>query len=172
MKGRRHVFLVGMPGSGKSTVGRLLAKELGRPFVDVDSALVKKTGHAIPWIFAHQGEKEFRRLESAVLRELALAPRPGVIATGGGAVLLDANVNLMKAHGRVVFIDTAGRTLVQRLKKAGQGRPLMRGTGLAGRVKKMASARRPRYLKADLRVRGSRPAGKIAETVARRLKLP
>jgi shikimate kinase len=170
MRGGGHIWLVGMPASGKSTVGRLLAREMGRPFTDSDRALVKAAGHGIPWIFEHLGEKAFRRIEARVLRGLALQATPRVIATGGGAVTVASNLKLMKGSGRVVFIDTSLDEIEKRLSGPEQDRPLMRGCGLRGKVQALYDARKDAYRRADFRVRGSRPPAKVAAAILDRLK--
>ncbi len=87
----RHIVLVGLPGVGKSTVGRRLAKELGRPFADVDEQIELRAGATVPAIFRHQGEAAFRRAEAAVLADLVGRVSPLVIAAGGGVVTVEAN---------------------------------------------------------------------------------
>lgn len=99
-----HLYLVGFMGSGKSAMGRLLAEALQRPFVDLDSTVEERSGHSIPEIFERRGEVWFRELEFEALRELAEAS-PAVIATGGGAFDREANRELMRASGLVVWLD-------------------------------------------------------------------
>ena len=114
-----NIALVGMPGSGKSTVGEFLAKILGKTFVDADAAIVQKTGISIPEIFATRGEAEFRRLENAVLQELG--KQSGlVIATGGGCVTVDKNYSALHQNSRIFWLKrdifalpTEGRPLSQ-----------------------------------------------------------
>ena len=97
------IFLVGMMGAGKTTIGRALAHKLRRPFVDTDRVLVERTGVPIATIFEIEGEAGFRRRESAVLAEIA-QERGRVIATGGGIVLDPANREAMRAHGTVLYL--------------------------------------------------------------------
>ena len=101
---QESIVLIGMPGAGKTTVGRILAQKTGREFVDFDEEIVKRTGHTIPFIFQNFGEARFRGWESAFVGELS---RFGglVIATGGGTVLREENVRLLKHYGRLVFLD-------------------------------------------------------------------
>src|ERR671910_217046 len=84
VEGARHVVLVGLMGVGKTTVGRRLAKELARPFADVDEQVELRAGRVIPDIFRHDGEEAFRRAEAEVLAELVARPLPLVLAGGGG----------------------------------------------------------------------------------------
>lgn len=120
----RHVVLVGLPGVGKSTVGRRLAKELGRPFADVDEQIELAAGATVPVIFAEQGEAAFRRTEAAVLSDLLGRPSPLVIAAGGGIVTGAANrAQLAGAH--VVWLQASARFLAARTDPT--HRPLLAG---------------------------------------------
>ena len=101
---KQNIVLVGMPGSGKSTVGKLLAQALGMDFADTDDVIVNKAKTPIPEIFASQGEKAFRDLESDAVAEVSKQQHT-VIATGGGAVLREENVKLLGQNGRIYFLD-------------------------------------------------------------------
>lgn len=101
---KENVVLIGMPGSGKTTVGKAAAKQLGRTFVDLDDEIVRRAGCPIPEIFASQGEAAFRDLETAVTREFS-AQNGLVIATGGGCVLRQENVRYLRMNGRLLWID-------------------------------------------------------------------
>ncbi len=101
---KENVVLIGMPASGKSTVGKLLSERLGREFIDTDELIVKRAGMEITEIFKSFGEKHFRDLESEVIREVS-AKNSVVIATGGGAVLSPENVSALRLGGRLFFID-------------------------------------------------------------------
>lgn len=102
--GKENIVLTGMPGSGKSTVGRQLAQRLERPFLDTDSLIEEKTGLSPADIIRTRGEAAFRAVETDIIRETA--PRTGcVIATGGGAVLRAENVELLRMNGRIFFLD-------------------------------------------------------------------
>ena len=100
-----NIVLSGMPSAGKSTVGRLLAQELNRPFFDLDEEIVRFAGRSIPEIFATDGEATFRNLETEVLREVLANQKGIVLATGGGAVLRDENVDLLHRNGKIYFLD-------------------------------------------------------------------
>lgn len=104
LKEKENIVLIGMPGSGKSTVGKRLAEALSMDFADSDAEIVKQAGKTIPEIFASEGEDGFRNLESKVIAELAMLQHT-VIATGGGAVLRSQNVSALKENGRVYFLD-------------------------------------------------------------------
>lgn len=101
---KENLVLIGMPGCGKTTVGKAVAASLGRAFVDLDDEIVRKAGFAIPEIFASQGETAFRDLETEVTRAFG-AQNGLVIATGGGCVLRAENVQNLKLNGRLVWID-------------------------------------------------------------------
>lgn len=103
LKQKQNIVLVGMPGSGKTTVGKLLAEKLGFDFLDTDDEIVKKHGN-ITDIFASKGEKVFRDYESSVIKEVS-SLQGKVIATGGGAVLRKENTDLLKRNGKIYFLD-------------------------------------------------------------------
>ncbi|MBQ8868652.1 MAG: AAA family ATPase [Oscillospiraceae bacterium] len=108
---KQNIVLIGMPGSGKSTIGKKLADMLGMQFVDTDEVIVKNAGKTIPDIFAECGEEKFRDMESQAVLEVAKLQHT-VIATGGGAVLRKENVNLLRENGRIYFIDRALSSIV------------------------------------------------------------
>ncbi len=110
-----RLYLIGYRGSGKSTVGRLLARRLGWDFVDADEHLEAQAGQSIFAIFAAEGEQGFRQREAAILRSLSERPRH-VIATGGGVVLSAANRELLRATGHCVWLTGDPATLYQRLE--------------------------------------------------------
>jgi shikimate kinase len=121
------VVLVGLMGSGKTTVGRRLAARLDRPFVDADEALEARAGRSIADIFETDGEEAFRDLESEVLAWLLAAPQPGVIASGGGVVLRPENRKLLSAHDvTVVWLDAGPAFLASRVERKAH-RPLLAG---------------------------------------------
>jgi len=106
-----NIVLIGMPASGKSTVGKNLSKELGMEFFDTDNLIVEKAGCEISEIFEKKGETYFRDLESEVVKEVSLKKNV-IIATGGGAILRKENVEALKAYGRLYFIDRALKNLL------------------------------------------------------------
>jgi len=101
---KQNIVLTGMPGSGKSTIGKLLASELGMNFIDTDEEIVKRAQKTIPDIFREQGEQGFREIESQVIADLS-GVQNMVIATGGGAVLNEKNIEMLRENGKIYFID-------------------------------------------------------------------
>ena len=108
---KRNIVLIGMPGCGKTTIGKAVAEETQKEFIDTDDEIVKKAGMSIPEIFESFGEKKFREIEAEVIKEVA-ASQSAVIATGGGAVLNPENVSLLRENGILVFIDRPIEDLV------------------------------------------------------------
>jgi len=146
------IFLVGFMGSGKSTVGRALAYELGWGFADLDEDIEKREGMSIRQIFDDRGEAEFRRAETAALRERVRAVecgRPWVIALGGGAFLSEENFEIVSNNGVTVWLDCSFATVERRL--AGQHveynhRPLARDPE---KLRELFAVRRTGYERAD-----------------------
>lgn len=130
-----NAILIGMPGSGKSAVGRALAARMGRPFIDVDDEIVRRAGKSIPAIFAEGGEAAFRSLETEALCEICRG-KGAVIATGGGAVLRDENVRAMRQNGRVLWLTRDLNAL------STDGRPLSKSPEA---LKAMWAERQPKY---------------------------
>lgn len=150
-----RIVLVGLSGSGKSTVSRHLASRLGWEAADSDDWIAAETGRAITDIFANDGEPAFREIEHAALQ--ALCRRPGlVLATGAGVVTVEANWPLLRARSRVVWLQAPLELLVARLtQQTGDGptvvRPLLAGDPLA-RIQALDAARRDLYARADLAI--------------------
>jgi shikimate kinase len=117
------VYLVGMPGSGKSTIGPELARRLGVPFVELDAEIERVAGRTVREIFADEGEGRFRELEAAALVEAA-ARDPAVVSCGGGVVLEPANRITLRATGEVVFLSVPIEVLRERVRPA-EDRPLI-----------------------------------------------
>lgn len=114
MTERRHVLLIGLPGAGKTSVGRRLAKDLQRPFADVDEQLELQVGRCIPQIFAADGEEAFRRWETEVFGDLMGRRRPLVVAAGGGTVMREVNQAVARKHGLVVWLRASAQFLASR----------------------------------------------------------
>lgn len=129
-----------MPGTGKSTIGRLVARRLDRPFVDSDHEIEIRCGVRIPVIFELEGEAGFRDRESAVLADLAAMPEPLVLATGGGAVLREANRIALRSTGQLVYLHSTPLVLWQRTR-GDKGRPLLQTSDPRGRIEELYAAR-------------------------------
>ena len=146
---KENIVLTGMPGSGKTTVGRLLSETLERPFVDTDEEIVKRAGKPIADIFKECGEEGFRELEAAVIRDVGNEYRGAVIATGGGAILRDDNLRALRRAGRLYFLDRPLEDLLPT-----PDRPL---ASSAEAISRRYNERYPRYCAtADVRI--SHPA--------------
>lgn len=146
---KQNIVLTGMPGSGKSTVGRVLARQLDRELVDTDTEIIRLAKKPIPEIFAQRGERGFRDLESQVIQEVSR--RTGlVIATGGGAILREENVRRLRQNGRIYFLDRPAEDI-----QPTDDRPLARDMEA---VRQRYAERYPRYTStadAAVPVRGS-----------------
>jgi len=137
-----RLVLIGMMGSGKSTVGALAARRLGWSHLDTDTCVERATGRSVPEIFAVDGEPAFRSAESDALRR-ALGEEPVVVSVGGGAVLDPKNRQLIERGSTVVWLRAEVATLAGRIG-AGEGRPLLEGRG-ADALAQLDRARRPLY---------------------------
>lgn len=136
------IFLVGPMGAGKTTIGKLLAKHLGRQFVDCDWHIVQQTGADIPWIFEKEGESGFRDRETRALAELTVLPDI-VMATGGGAVERPENRELLK-NGLVIYLDASVDTQLARTKKD-KNRPLLQSDNPRAVLELLYERRNPLY---------------------------
>ena len=139
----RNVFLIGPMGAGKSTIGRLLAKELKFPFKDSDREIEVRTGADIPWIFDVEGEEGFRQREEAMIAEL-VEERGIVLATGGGVVMRPANRAALTANGLVVYLCTSVEQQLQRTAKDRQ-RPLLQTADPEAVLRDLMARRDPLY---------------------------
>ncbi|UOD50465.1 shikimate kinase [Orrella daihaiensis] len=164
------LFLIGMPGSGKSTIGKGLAKALGRPFIDLDHEIEARCGVAIPVIFEIEGEPGFRKRESQVLEEVAQQPDV-VIATGGGAVLAESNREILSQHGVVIYLKASVEELVRRTSRD-RNRPLLATNDPKTRLYELLDERSPIYDSlADIVVEtGSASVPSVVQQIVTRLK--
>ncbi len=137
------ISLIGLPGSGKSTVGRQLAKRLHLPFVDSDHAIEARLGCSIREYFEREGEEQFRNVEAAVLDELTRMPS-GVLSTGGGSVLRAANRENLRARSLVVYLKSSPDELFRRLRHD-INRPLLQVADPLNRLRDLYLARDPLY---------------------------
>lgn len=151
----RSIALIGLSGSGKSTVGRLLAERLGWPLRDTDALIAAAAGRSVPQIFAEEGEARFRDQEAAALRA-ALEGGPCVVATGGGIVLRAENRAQLRERAFVAWLDAPTEALAARLRAHDEARPLLAGDDLFARLEALRAARAALYVEvADARVETS-----------------
>ena len=141
-------MLVGLPGSGKSTVGPLLANALGVPFLDLDAEIERRHGLTVSQIFLQRGEILFRAMEHALTRELATKSGM-VLAPGGGWMVNEANVGLLRPPARIIHLEVSVATAVARLGSGIERRPLLAGPAAQTSLEALAAARTPLYSSAD-----------------------
>ena len=139
----KRVVLVGPMGAGKSTIGRMLAKELGYRFMDTDRIIEERCGANIPWIFDVEGEDGFRQRETAMLSELASDPQT-VLATGGGAVMREENHSHLKRDAVVVYLKASLEQQVERTRKD-KNRPLLQNDNPEAVLRRLFALRDPLY---------------------------
>jgi len=143
----KNIYLIGFMGTGKSTVGKILAKDLGAEFVDTDKMVEGQTGKTISQIFEESSEEEFRRLESGVLREITERDNL-VVSTGGGIVVTRGNLELMKETGLVVTLIADVQTIMDRVGADGAKRPLLDVDEPFEEIKKLLYDRASFYINA------------------------
>jgi shikimate kinase len=140
---RGNLFLVGMPGSGKSTLGRLLAKRLEKQFYDTDAEIERRLGVTIPVIFELEGEPGFRERESTIICEFVTYANV-ILATGGGAILLLPNRTALKQNGTVLYLHATPDTLWERTRRS-KHRPLLQAADPQARLNELYAFRDPVY---------------------------
>jgi shikimate kinase len=138
-----NIYLVGLMGAGKTTIGRSLARRLDGSFVDTDREIERRTGVSIPTIFEIEGEEGFRKRESQIIADVS-KENAGVVATGGGSVLREENRAVMRAAGFVIYLDVPPRTLWERTRHD-KHRPLLQVTDPLSKLSQLFIARDPLY---------------------------
>ena len=146
MSGPRIIALVGLPGGGKTTVGRQLARRLGVRFADSDAVIEQRLGEPIRSYFEREGEQAFRDLEQAAIADL-MNSWDGVLATGGGVVLREANRRALREHALVVYLRSSPEELARRLKNDTK-RPLLQVSNPLAKLRELHGARDPLYCEA------------------------
>ena len=155
----KNIFLIGMPSSGKSTLGRQLARSLGYQFIDMDDLIVNQEISTIPEIFKYKGEDYFRQVESKILK--GIKPNQKLlVATGGGVPCFFDNMDFIKANGTSIFLNVPPEDLLKRIQKSeGNNRPLIdkkkSNEVLLNELKERYENRLKFYERADIQVDGS-----------------
>ena len=147
----RQVVLTGLPGSGKSSIGRELARRIGWNFVDLDEVVVEREGRTIERIFAESGEERFRELEAAATAELR-GRDALVLAPGGGWITKPRTVALIRPPARMAYLRVTPAVAAARIEASTAVRPLLAGTDAARRIEELLGARERLYRTADLTV--------------------
>lgn len=165
----RNIYLIGLMGAGKTTVGKILAKHLGRDFYDSDHEIEKRTGVKIPVIFELEGEAGFRRREKAAIDELCQMPGI-VLATGGGAVLAPENREMLKKTGVVIYLRANVNELWHRTRHDKQ-RPLLQNVDVRAKLEQLYTERDPLYTETATLIvdTGSQPVATIINRIEQAL---
>jgi shikimate kinase len=145
-----NIVLIGYRGSGKTSVGKLIAKKLGRGFVDTDNLIIEKAGSSINEMVKEKGWPYFRDMEKDVIKELSGSDNL-VIATGGGVVTNDINMDNLKANGIIIWLDVDVETVKKRLSRdntSKENRPSLTGDNPVDEIGEVMEKRRPLYMKA------------------------
>jgi shikimate kinase len=168
---KNNIFLIGLMGAGKSTVGKVLAKKLGRRFLDADHVIEERCGVRIPVIFEMEGEAGFRKREAQTIQEIT-AEHDIVLATGGGAVLLADNRIALKERGIVIYLHANPAELWHRTK-GGEGRPLLRNGDPKKILENLYAIRDPLYREiADHVIETGKPSvNQLVNTLIMQLEL-
>ncbi|MDI6783186.1 MAG: shikimate kinase [bacterium] len=145
-----NIVLVGFMGTGKTTVGKLLANKLNWSYVDTDTLIEQKNQHSIPAIFEQYGEPYFRDRESEVIQEV-MQKQQQIVATGGGIVLRDQNIAVMKSNGMVICLTATPAVIFERTKSDAY-RPLLKVTHPQQRIQELLESRASFYAKADITI--------------------
>lgn len=163
---KRSVVLLGLPGAGKSTVGRLAAKELGAPFVDLDAVIVRKAQKPVAQIFAEEGEQRFRALEAEAMKG-ALAGPPSIISPGGGWAAQPGVLDAALDQALFIYLKVQATTAARRAGQAA-GRPLLDGHDPVARMREFLTQREPLYQRAHVELKADMPsAAALAAEVSR-----
>lgn len=164
-----NIFFVGLMGAGKTTIGRMLAKHLGKSFYDTDHEIERRTGVNIPLIFELEGEAGFRKRETGVIAELCQM-HDIVLATGGGAILAPQNRDNLRQHGTVIYLRANVQELWQRTRND-KNRPLLQTDDPRAKLEELFIVRDPLYREvADIVLdTGGQPVGSLVQQIEQKL---
>lgn len=163
------IFLIGMPGSGKSTVGAQLAEVMGWPFFDLDDWITGKSGKEIFQIFEQDGEDYFRHLESASLSELIRSQEHFVCATGGGTPCFFDNLKEMKKAGTVIFLDVPINDLIVRAENQQVNRPLLK-KGIDTSLRRLFEDRKDCYQEAAIHIEAVASVDEVVKAIGLKIE--
>jgi shikimate kinase len=164
-----NIFFVGLMGAGKTTIGKLLAKHLGKNFYDTDHEIEKRTGVKVSTIFELEGEAGFRKRETAVIQELSQL-RNIIMATGGGAILAEENRELLKNHGTVIYLRANVNELWHRMRND-KHRPLLQNVDIRAKLEQLYAERNPLYTRTANMIfdTGNQPVASILNQIEKTL---
>ena len=169
MANSNNIYFIGLMGAGKTTIGKQLAKQLGKNFYDTDHEIEKRTGVKIPVIFDLEGEEGFRKRESAVIQELTQHNNI-VLATGGGAVIAQENRDCLKKNGQVIYLRANANDLWHRMRHDKQ-RPLLQNVDIRAKLEQLYRERHPLYMDTATIIvdTGNQPAAMVINQIEQSL---
>lgn len=170
----KKVVLIGLPGCGKSTLGKVLARKFHLPFIDLDTVIEQEEGMVVPEIFSLKGEKYFRELEASCLRKTLDRQGGMILATGGGAPCFHDNMDLILEKGQSIYLEVPFELLAKRLFAEGvEKRPLLKGIketeDLVRLLEEKFAYRIPYYQKADLHIQNTSAIEELVEKIQARI---
>jgi shikimate kinase len=169
VKSKDNIFFVGLMGAGKTTIGKILAKHLGKIFYDTDHEIEKRTGVKIATIFELEGEDGFRKRETAIIQELSQLNNI-IMATGGGAILAVDNRELLKSNGTVIYLRANVNELWHRMRND-KHRPLLQNVDIRAKLEQLYAERNPLYTETAALIfdTGNQPVASIISQIEKSL---
>ncbi len=166
---KNNIALIGFMGTGKNSIGNLLAKKLDKKFVDTDALIEKLAGKPISKIFEEDGENKFRELEADIIKKVAEMENV-VTACGGGVVLNQTNVARLRKNSKIILLTASPKIILERVKNGKRVRPLLKGSNKLDKIKQLLSSREPLYkMSADYTIGTSKLSAE--ESVEKIIKL-